>query len=313
MRIVFMGTPDFAVPSLDSLVKNGFNVVLVVTQPDKPKGRGHQVCCPPVKQYALDKGLPVIQPEKIGDGEWVSQLKALEPEFFVTCAFGQFLPQRVLDIPKNGTINVHGSLLPKYRGSAPIQWAIINGDIKTGITTMLTALKLDTGDILLKREIEIDNEITAGQLYDVMSLLGAETLVETLRGLQTGNITPVPQQECDTCYAPKITRETGEIKWDASALQIHNQVRGTNPWPGAYSFFMGDRMRVWKTRVEDEENVSNTAPGTILDVSREGFAVQTGKGIIRIMEVQCDNAKRLTVDQYICGHIVKVGDRFGTE
>lgn len=313
MRIVFMGTPDFAVPSLDILVKNRMDVVLVVTQPDKPKGRGHQVCCPPVKEYALQKGIPVLQPEKIGDEENINRIKALEPDLFVTCAFGQFLPQRILDIPKKGTINVHGSLLPKYRGAAPIQWAVINGDKKTGITTMLTVLKMDAGDILLKSEIEIDDEITAGQLYDKMSLLGAETLMKTILGLEEGTIRPVPQEECDVCYAPRITRETGLIKWDNSAVQIHNLVRGTNPWPGAYSFFKGERMRIWKTQIADENKCTAYAPGTVLKVSGEGFEVQTGKGILRILDVQCDNAKRLTVNQYICGHVVKVGDRFGTE
>lgn len=312
MRIVFMGTPDFAVPSLDILVRNGYDVVLVVTQPDKPKGRGHQVAYSPVKEYAIKNGLAVEQPEKIGDEACVAKLKALNPDLFITCAFGQFLPQRVLDIPRKGTINVHGSLLPKYRGAAPIQWAIINGDKKTGITTMMTVLKMDAGDILLQNEIELDDDITAGQLYDRMSLLGAETLLQTLKALEDGSLTPVPQPECDTCYAQKITRETGLIHWELPAVQIHNLVRGTNPWPGAYSFFNGERMRVWKTQVIDQDKTTGSLPGTILSITKDGFDVQTGKGIIRVVEVQCDNAKRLTVNQYVCGHLVRVGDRFGT-
>lgn len=313
MRIVFMGTPDFAVPSLDILVNNGYQIVLVVTQPDKPKGRGHQLASSPIKDYAISHGLAIAQPEKIGEEQSVELLKSLQPDLFVTCAFGQFLPQRVLDIPRMGTVNVHGSLLPKYRGAAPIQWAIINGDKVTGITTMLTVLKMDAGDILLKSEIELDDEITAGQLYDRMSLLGAETLLKTICGLEAGTITPVPQPECDVCTAQKITRETGKINWEQSAVQIHNLVRGTNPWPGAYSWFKDERMRVWKTRVIDDSKVTQVLPGTILEVNREGFVVQTGKGILGILEVQCDNAKRLTVNQYVCGHIVRVGDRFGTE
>ena len=357
MRIVFMGTPDFAVPSLDILVKNGYEVVLVVTQPDRPKGRGHQVSCCAVKEFALQKGLSILQPEKIGDEGCVAQLKELKPDLLITCAFGQFLPQRVLDIPPKGTINVHGSLLPRYRGAAPIQWAIINGDKKTGITTMLTVLKMDAGDILLQKEIELDDEITAGQLYDRMSLLGAETLLETLQKLESGNIAPVPQPQCDTCYAQKITRETGLIQWDLPAQQIHNLVRGTNPWPGAYSWFKGERMRVWKTKVINCDNASALPllsgvnrsldgdiqptkdigfrqqtdvsgsipsdirnepavappPGTILDITRDGFEVQTGNGVLQILELQCDNAKRLTVNQYVCGHLVEKGDRFGTE
>lgn len=313
MRIVFMGTPDFAVPSLDILVKNNMDVVMVVTQPDKPRGRGHQVSCCPVKEYAVQKGIPVMQPIKIGEKEYVEQLKALEPDLFVTCAFGQFLPQRILDLPKMGTVNVHGSLLPKYRGAAPIQWAIINGDNVTGVTTMLTVLKMDAGDMLLKGEIEIDNEMTAGQLYDKMSVLGATILLKTIHGLQEGTIAPIPQNECDICFAPRITRETGKIDWEAPALQIHNLVRGTDPWPGAYSYYKGERMRVWKTEVLDREKKTGELPGTILNCSKEGLDIQAGKGIIRVMEVQCNNAKRLTVNQYICGHTVHVGDRFGEE
>ena len=313
MKIVFMGTPDFAVPSLDILFENGFNIALVVTQPDKPRGRGHKVSYSPVKEYALEKGLPIIQPIKIGEEEYVSKLKALEPDLFVTCAYGQFLPQTILDIPRNGTINVHGSLLPKYRGAAPIQWAIINGERKTGITTMLTVLKLDAGDMLLKKEIEIDDEITAGQLYDRMSVLGAQTLLETIQGVQQGTLTPVPQEECDTCYAPRITRKTGQIDWNKSTREIHNLIRGTNPWPGAYSYFKDEYMRVWKSQILSENKQSPATPGTILNVSKDGFDVQTGDGILRITEVQCANAKRLTVGQYICGHCVNVGDCFGVE
>lgn len=312
MRIVFMGTPDFAVPSLEILVKNKMDVILAVTQPDKPKGRGHQVCCSAVKEYAVENGIPVMQPEKIGAEETVAQLKAFEPDLFVTCAFGQLLTAKVLDIPKMGTVNVHGSLLPKYRGAAPIQWAIINGEKKTGITTMFTVLKLDAGDILLQEEIEIDENMTAGQLYDKMSLLGSEVLLKTIHELKAGTINPIPQEECDTCYAPRMTREVGEIKWDSTARDIHNLVRGTNPWPGAYSWFKGDRMRIWMTRIIDNEKTTGQLPGTVLEISKDGFVVQTGKGILLVAEVQCDNAKRLTVNQYICGHVVTAGDCFGT-
>lgn len=313
MRIVFMGTPDFAVPSLDILVKNKYSVVMVITQPDKPKGRGHQVKFSPVKEYAQKSGLPLMQPEKIGDDGSLIQLRKLNPDLFITCAFGQFLTSEVLDIPKHGTINVHGSLLPKYRGAAPIQWAIIKGEKKTGVTTMLTALKLDAGDMLLKEEIEIDDEITAGQLHDKMSLLGADLLLKTIYTLECGEIAPISQIECDTCYAPRMTREIGEIKWSASARDIHNLVRGTNPWPGAYSYIKNERMRVWKTRIIDEENITGNKPGTVLDVVKEGFLVQTGKGTLLIMEVQCDNAKHMTVNQYICGHLISTGDNFGKE
>ncbi|NLY19189.1 MAG: methionyl-tRNA formyltransferase [Clostridiaceae bacterium] len=313
MRIVFMGTPDFAVPSLDILVKNKYDIVMVVTQPDKPKGRGYRVKCCPVKEYAQKIGLNIMQPARIGNDDVVEQLRKLNADLFVTCAFGQLLTAQVLEVPGYGTVNVHGSLLPKYRGAAPIQWAIINGEKKTGVTTMLTTLKLDEGDILLKEEIEIDDEMTAGQLHDRMSLLGAELLLRTIKGMAEGTITPQPQNECEACYAPRMTKEVGEIKWEASARDIHNLVRGTNPWPGAYSYIKGERMKVWKTRVTDEDKITGNKPGSVLDVTKEGFLVQTGKGTILIMEVQCDNAKKLTAYQYICGHRVNAGDCFGKE
>lgn len=310
MRIVFMGTPEFAVPSLDILVKNGMDVVMVVTQPDKPKGRGYKVSYPPVKEYALKNNIPVMQPEKIGSSESVEQLKKLNPDLFVTCAFGQFLTQEVLDIPRYGTVNVHGSLLPKYRGAAPIQWAIINGEEKTGVTTMLTALKLDAGDILMSREIPVDDDMTAGQLHDKMSVLGAELLLETIHALEQNTITPVPQNEAEATYAPRIVRETGKINWEASAVSVHNLVRGTDPWPGAYSYLGGRRIRIWKTKIRDKELISGKKPGTIIDVKRNFISVQTGKGVVDVFEIQYDGGKRMTVEQYLCGHEIKPGDCF---
>lgn len=313
MRIVFMGTPDFAVPSLEILIKNSMDIVMVVTQPDKPRGRGHKVSYSPIKEYAVKNNIPVMQPEKIGNSESVEQLRQLQPDLFVTCAFGQFLTKDVLDIPKFGTVNVHGSLLPKYRGAAPIQWAVINGEEKTGVTTMLTVLKLDAGDILLTREIEIEDDMTAGKLHDKMSVTGAKLLLETIQGLESGSIIPKPQNEMEATYAPRIVRETGKIKWDNSARSIHNLVRGTNPWPGAYSYYQGKRMRIWNTTVYDDEKITGSEPGTIIGTSKENFLVQAGKGIISVLEVQCDNGKRMTVEQYICGHEVNSGDRFESE
>lgn len=313
MRIVFMGTPEFAVPSLEILVKNNRNVVMVVTQPDKPRGRGYRVSCCAVKECAQKYNIPVIQPEKIGSSEAVEQLRQLKPDLFVTCAFGQFLTRDVLNIPRLGTVNVHGSLLPKYRGAAPIQWAIINGEKKTGVTTMLTVLKMDAGDILLSKEININDDMTAGQLHDRMSILGAELLLDTIQRLEEGNITPIPQDEAEATYAPRIDRETGKINWDAPARAIHNLVRGTDPWPGAYSFLNGKRMRIWKTTVYDEEKISGEKPGTIIEVNKDGFIVQAGKGILNISEIQCDSGKRMKVEQYFCGYKVKSGDCFGSE
>lgn len=313
MRIVFMGTPEFAVPSLEILVKNNMDVVMVVTQPDKPKGRGYKVSYTPVKECAVKYNIPVMQPEKVGSREAVEQLKALKPDLFVTCAFGQLLTTDVLQIPRLGTVNVHGSLLPKYRGAAPIQWAVINGEKKTGVTTMLTVLKLDAGDILLSREIEIDDEMTAGQLHDKMSVIGAELLMDTIKGLEKGSITPVPQNDSEATYAPRITRETGKINWENTAESIHNLVRGTNPWPGAYSYLNGERMRIWKTKVYSESEKTGKEPGTIIGINKDSFMIQTGKGIVSVSEVQCDSGKRMTVEQYLCGHKINLGDRFETE
>jgi len=313
MRIVFMGTPEFAVPSLEILVKNGMDVVMVVTQPDKPKGRGYRVSFTPVKECAMKYNIPVMQPEKIGSSDSVEQLKQLNADLFVTCAFGQFLTQEVLDIPRFGTVNVHGSLLPKYRGAAPIQWAIINGEKKTGVTTMLTVLKMDAGDILLSKEIPINDDMTAGQLHDIMSVIGAELLLETIKELENGSITPVPQNEAEATYAPRIVRETGKINWEASATSIHNLVRGTDPWPGAYSYLKGQRMRIWKTKVSDPDLITGKKPGTIIDVKKDLISVQAGKGVINILEIQCDSGKRMAVEQYLCGHDVKPGDCFEPE
>jgi len=313
MRIVFMGTPEFAGPSLEILVRNGMDVVMVVTQPDKPKGRGYKVSSTPVKVCALKYGIPVMQPEKIGSSDSVERLKELEPELFVTCAFGQFLTQEVLDIPRYGTVNVHGSLLPKYRGAAPIQWAIINGEKKTGVTTMLTVLKMDAGDILLTKEIPINDDMTAGQLHDIMSVAGAELLLETISGLEKGTITPIPQNEAEATYAPRIVRETGRINWESPAEAIHNLVRGTDPWPGAYSYLNGKRMRIWKTNVSERELITGKKPGTIIDVKKDIVSVQAGRGIINILELQCDGGKRMTAEQYLCGHEIKPGDCFEPE
>lgn len=313
MRIVFMGTPEFAVPSLEILIENKLNVVMVVTQPDRPKGRGYKVSYSPVKECALKYNIPVMQPVKIGSSESVEQLKMLKPDLFITCAFGQLLTNDVLSIPKFGTVNVHGSLLPKYRGAAPIQWAIINGEKKTGVTTMLTVLKLDAGDILLSEEIGIDDDMTAGQLHDKMSVIGAELLLRTIREMQKGSINPIPQNDSEATYAPRIVRETGKINWQNSATSIHNLVRGTCPWPGAYSYLKGERIRIWKSKVQDADKISESEPGTIIGINKKEFLVQTGKGVISIFEIQCDSGKRMTVEQYICGHEVNLGDRFETE
>jgi len=317
-----MGTPDFAVPSLEALVRNGYEVAAVVTQPDKPVGR-KQSClkAPPVKEAAISLGIKtILQPEKIRTEEFINTLKALRPDLIVTAAYGKILPKTVLDIPRLGCINVHGSLLPKYRGAAPIQWALINGEKVTGITTIFMDEGMDTGDILLMREVEIPPDMTCGELFDILKELGANVLIETLVRLENGTLTRTPQDHSKAVYAPMITKETGLIDWNKSAVEIHNLIRGTNPWPGAYTFYKGDRMKIWKSTVLDscpagstEEGLNELAkshrPGTILKIFRENLIVATGDGCLRINTVQFDNCRRMGICE--CGHNMDEGEILG--
>ncbi len=312
MRIVFMGTPEFAVPSIKMLVENNYNVVAAVTQPDRPKGRGNKITPPPVKVYAEEKGIIVLQPEKIKTGEFFRQLEALKPDLFVTVAYGRILPQDILELPPLGCINVHGSLLPKYRGAAPIQWAIINGDKKTGITTMYTDVGMDTGDMLLKREVEIPMNMTAGELHDCLSIVGADVLKETLECLKNGTLKREKQNEDEATYAPMMKKETGSIDWNKSAFDIHNLVRGTNPWPGAYTKFCGCNLKICKTQlIEGNNKVRDCKPGTIIKKDKNGLMVACGDGVINIVEIQPESCRKMTVEEYLCGHKVNEGDVIG--
>ncbi|NMA65193.1 MAG: methionyl-tRNA formyltransferase [Clostridiaceae bacterium] len=311
MRVLFMGTPDFAVPSLKALVENGYKVIGVVTQADRPKGRGYVLTPPPVKEYAVSCNIPVYQPGKLSkEPDMVEILKNLKPDVIVTCAFGQILPQSVLDIPKYGTINVHGSLLPKYRGAAPIHWAIINGESKTGITTMYTDIGLDTGDMLLKDEVEIPINMTVGELHDVMSLQGAKTLIKTLQAIENGTIVRTKQDDSQATYAPKVDKETGHINWNNTARKIHDTIRGTTPWPGAWTELTGLKIRVWSSKIAQTDLVKTDEPGTILDVSDNGMLVKTMDASILIKEIQAGSGKRMTPKQYACGHELKPGMKF---
>lgn len=315
MKILFMGTPDFAVPPLEALIKNKYEVIGVVTQIDRPKGRGQQLQAPPAKKIALAHNIPVYQPKKLSkEPETIKIFEELSPDLIVTCAFGQILPQSILDIPKHGTINVHASLLPKYRGAAPIQWAIINGDEKTGITTMYTELGLDTGDILLQSEIEINIDMTAGELHDKMSLLGAETLINTILALESGDLHRVKQDDSLANYAPKINKKTGLIDWSQTTLNIHNLIRGTFPWPGAYSEMCGKRTKICCSKMEavpshliEKINDVNILPGTVLELGNCDMWIKTGDGVIRVNEIQVESCKIMTPHQYACGHELKVG------
>ncbi|MCX7921868.1 MAG: methionyl-tRNA formyltransferase [Clostridia bacterium] len=312
MRIVFMGTPEFAVPSLDILVKEGYEIAAVITQPDKPKGRGNKLAAPPVKEYALANGIKVLQPAKVKTQEFVEELKQIKPDLLVTAAYGKILPKDVLDIPPFGCINVHGSLLPKYRGAAPIHWAIINGEKVTGITTMYTDIGMDTGDMLLKAEIAITLDMTVGELHDKMALLGAEVLRDTIRRLKEGTLERTPQDNDEATYAPIIQKDLGLIDWSKTSLEVHNLVRGTNPWPGAYTFYKSERMRIWKTEVAvGSGSCKNYKPGTICRVGKDGMLVATGDGFVNVLEIQMDSSKRMQIGQYIVGHKIDEGEILG--
>jgi len=319
MKIIFMGTPDFAVPSLKALIDNGYDVIAVITKADSTRrgSRGLKIMPPPVKELAIAYDIPVYQPEKLSkDLELISTIAQLKPDLIVTCAYGQILPQSLLIIPKYGTINVHGSLLPKYRGAAPINWAIINGETKTGITTMFTDIGLDTGDMLLKAEIDIPVDMTAGELHDKMSLLGADTLIKTLKTLEEGTLKPEKQDDSEASYAPRIDKSTGLIDWTKTAREIHNRIRGTTPWPGAYTDMCGRRTKICCSRlsdhpesIADQVNDPDIYPGTIIYIDADGMWVKTVDGAIFITLIQPESCKSMTPMQYACGHELKVGMR----
>ena len=312
MRIVFMGTPEFAVPSLKALFEmEDVEVVGVFTQPDRPVGRGHKVEVTPVKREAEANGVPVFQFERVRKQEGLDAMRSLKPDIVVTAAFGQILSKKLLEVPRLGTVNVHASLLPKHRGSAPINWSIIQGEKVTGITTMLTDVGLDTGDMLLKKEVEIGEGETAGQLTERMSHIGAALLKETLPAYWAGEITPIPQKEEEMTYDPMLNKELGKIDWTKSAFEIDCLVRGVNPWPGAFSKMNGDVIKVWLAKKSDK--TTSEAPGTVIAASaKEGLIVACGNGeTVEIIEMQAPNAKRMTAKAYLSGK--KLGARFDEE
>ena len=304
MKIVFMGTPDFAVPSLEALIDK-FGVEAVFTQPDRPRGRGKKIVFSPVKEIAVKHDIKVFQPEKLKDDiEAVEYLKELKPDFIIVVAFGQILTKEVLDIPKYGCINLHASLLPMYRGAAPLNWVIINGEEKTGNTTMLMDVGLDTGDMLLKDEVEITKNMTSGELHDILMNRGGELLIKTIEGLAEGSITP-EKQEGETCYAKMLSKETGKINWNNSAQDIHNLIRGLNPRPIAHTTYKGEPMKIYESEVLLQS--SNKEPGVIIEVNKKGMKVSTGNGILLVKKIQFPNGKPLTIEQYINGKEIEVG------
>ncbi len=304
MKIVFMGTPDFAVPSLEALIEK-YGVEAVFTQPDRPKGRGKKMAFSAVKEVAVKHDIKVLQPEKLKDDRGaIEYLKELNPDFIIVVAFGQILTKEVLDIPRFGCINLHASLLPMYRGAAPLNWVIINGEKKSGNTTMLMDVGLDTGDMLLKDEVEITENMTAGELHDILMVRGGNLLIETIEGIVNGSLKGI-KQEGETCYAKMLSKNTGKISWNNSALDIHNLIRGLNPWPIAHTTYKDENMKIYESEVLAEN--SSKEPGTILSVNKAGIKVSCKEGILLIKKVQFPNGKPLTIEQYINGKDVEVG------
>lgn len=317
-----MGTPDFSVPVLTAMKEAGHDMLAAVTQPDKPKGRGKEMQMTPVKAKALELGIPVLQPKRVRDPEFVEQLRELKPDIMVVVAFGQILTKEVLEVPKYGCINVHASLLPMYRGAAPIQYVILNGEKETGVTTMFMDEGLDTGDMLLKTVVPITADETGGTLHDKLSAAGAELLIRTLEQMEAGTLQRIPQTG-ETCYVGTLKKSMGEMDWSRPAEELERQVRGLNPWPSAYTFLNGKTLKIWKAEVLHTEAVSSQEAeepealadrkscGSVMAISRDSIQVQTGDGILAIRELQLEGKKRMTADAFLRGYPVEAGTILG--
>ncbi len=311
MRILYMGTPDIAVPTLECICEAGHEVIGVVTQPDKPKGRGGAVQFPPVKTKALELGLPVYQPRRVREEEFLQVVRDLAPDAVVVFAFGQILPQKFLDIPRYGCINIHASLLPKYRGAAPIQWVIIDGEKETGITIMQMDAGLDTGDMLKKLVIPIAEDETGGSLHDKLMVAGGPLLLDTLKEIEAGTVVAEPQTG-ETCYAAMLDKALGNVDWTMSAERIERLIRGLNPWPSAYTRWNGKTMKLWQAKILPDNTAEKETPGTVIRLEG-GICVQCGEGILQITELQLEGKKRMEAAAFLRGAHVAVGDVFGPQ
>ncbi|MDE6608075.1 MAG: methionyl-tRNA formyltransferase [Lachnospiraceae bacterium] len=309
MKVVFMGTPDFAVEALKSVIQAGHEVVCVVTQPDKPKGRGKEMQFTPVKQCALEHQITVLQPVKVREAESVEALRAFDADIFIVAAFGQILPKELLTMPKYGCVNIHASLLPKYRGAAPIQWAVINGEKESGVTIQQMGEGVDTGDILLKREIALDPKETGESLYDKLSRLGAELIVEVLPEIEAGKVVPEKQDEALSTHVGKITKAMGLIDWNKSAGELERLVRGLNSWPSAYTFLRGKTLKIWEAEVLEEKE--DGEPGSVDAVTKTNVIVNTGEGKLALTSVQLEGKKRMEVKDFLLGYKVEAGEKLG--
>ena len=312
MKIIFMGTPDFAVAALDALCAAGQNVILAVTQPDRQKGRGRKVIQTPVSVCAQKWGVPVFQPARIREPEAVEKIRSLQPDLIVVAAFGQILPQELLDIPRLGCVNIHASLLPGLRGAAPIQWAVINGDAESGVTLMQMNAGLDTGDILFQEKVAIGPQETGESLYEKLAELGGQMIVRYLPAIESGDINPVPQDDERSSYAPMLRKEMGEIDWTMPAAQIERRLRGMLPWPGAYTKLDGHVLKVWKAEVEEpEQDAGPVLPGTVLYTDKSRICVRTGDGVLALLEVQAEGKKRMGTDAFLRGTKIPAGTLLG--
>mgnify|MGYP002419936231 CR=1 FL=1 len=309
-----MGTPDFAKDSLEALVNAKYNVEAVVTNPDRPKGRGMKMMMSPVKEFALSTGIEKIyQPEKVKNNEeFINEIKQINPDLIVVVAYGKILPQEILDIPKYGSINVHGSLLPKYRGAAPIQWAVLNGDKVTGVTTMQMNEGLDTGDMIQKVEVPITEEETGESLHDKLAEAGAKLCVETLKAIEDHTATFEKQGESPTEYARMLDKKLGNIDWNTSAVQIERLVRGLNSWPSAYTHWGKKVVKIWRAKAE-ADGTAKAEPGTVLSVEKDSFTVQTGDGVLRVLELQIPGKKRMDTGAFLRGYTIESGVKFTQE
>lgn len=312
LNILFMGTPDFARDSLEAVYNADYNILGVVTNPDRPKGRGMKLVASPVKEFALEKKIEIFQPEKVKKNEeFINQIKDMNPDVICVVAYGKILPKEILDIPKLGCINVHGSLLPKYRGAAPIQWAVLNGDETTGVTTMYMDVGMDTGDMILKQEVEIGENETTGELWDRLSKIGGELLVETLKQIENGTA-PREKQGDDFSVAPMLSKDMAKIDWEKkTAQEIKNLVRGLNPIMGAYTFLNGSKIKFWKVDIAknigyDEDNIQNFRNGTVLvSDQKDGLFIKTKQGILSVLEIQGENAKRMSIGDFLRGNKIE--------
>ncbi len=312
MKIVFMGTPDFAATSLNALIEANYNIEAVVTNPDRPKGRGMKMLYTPVKEVAISKNIPIFQPEKVrNNDDFINKIKEINPDVICVVAYGKILPKEILDIPKYGCINVHASLLPKYRGAAPIQWAILNGDKETGVTTMYMDVGMDTGDMILTEKVQIGENETTGELWDRLAKIGGKLLVETLKQIENGTAPRTPQGN-DFSMAPMLDKEMSKIDWEnKTAEEIKNLVRGLNPIMGAYTLLNGKKIKFWKVEVAnnigyDEDNIKIFRNGTvIISDPRDGIFIKTKKGILRVLEIQGENAKRMPIQDFLRGNRIE--------